>query len=185
MDHSKVSKAVLPTQAQSTTAPTRQADPASKSRFLRAFEQGPATKERSPQNSGVPLYTLLANAGSQARPDAPMPTHTPPKAEANAELTALLERACSAMYVGDKSASGQRVVLSLDPVLAGATAEIVRDGAHLRIKLFARTDAAYQSMSAQRYTLVRSLGFDWDRSLDIEVVDPNRPRGGTPVAATR
>jgi hypothetical protein len=182
MDHSKISRTAASTQTQ-TTPPTRQAGPALKSRFLSALEQGAAKKERAPRSSGVPAYTLLAMSGSQAKPTAAAPMHRPPTADMNAELSALLERACSAMYVSDRSTSGQRVVLSLDPVLAGAAAEIVRDGAHLRIKLLARTEAAYRSMSSQRHSLIKALGIGTDQSLQIEVLDVHRSRGGSSMAA--
>lgn len=176
MDQSRVSRAAVPASTQSTQGTVREAEPGLKSRFLRAMEQRAPTKDRSAQNQGVPLYMLMT--GAQANPAAAPQAQEAPKSEANADLVALLERACSAMYVNDRSATEQRVVLSLDPVLAGATAEIVRNGTSLRIKLLAQNADAYRSMSEHRSSLMRVLPDDENRRLEVEVVEVDRPRGG-------
>lgn len=176
MDQSRVGKTAQPASTQSAQGSAREADPVLKSRFLRAMEQRAPTKERSTQNQGVPLYMMLSSA--QARSTTAPQAQASAKNEANAELVALLERACSAMYVNERSTTEQRVVLSLDPVLAGASAEIVRNGTSLRIRLLARNEQAYRSMSEQRFSLMRVLPDDEDRQLEVEVVEADRPRGG-------
>lgn len=86
------------------------------------------------------------------------------------DLTQMLERMCSALYVGDKSVDTQRLVMALDHVLPGAAAEIVREGVHLSIRLHARTEESYRSMSSQRDALIRALSSDGDRRVDVSVV---------------
>lgn len=172
MDSSRINKAAAPA---SKPASSRDADPVLKSRFLRAMDQRAPIKERSSQNQGVPLHMLLN--GAQARLAAAPKAQASAKSEANADLAALLERACSAMYVNDRSSTEQRVVLSLDPVLAGAAAEIVRNGTSLRIKLLARNENAYRTMSEQRSSLMRVLPDADDRHVEVEVVEVDRPPG--------
>jgi hypothetical protein len=182
MDQSRINKTAVPTSTQSTQALPRESDPALKSRFLRAMEQRSPIKERSSQNQGVPLYTLLSSA--QPRATAAPQAQASPKNEANAELVALLERACSAMYVNERAGTEQRVVLSLDPVLAGAAAEIVRNGTSVRIKLLAQNENAYRTMSEQRFSLMRVLPDDENRQLEVEVVEVDRPPGGGLMSRT-
>ncbi len=62
-------------------------------------------------------------------------------------------------------------MLSLDPVLAGAAAEIVRNGTSVRIKLLAQNENAYRTMSEQRFSLMRVLPDDENRQLEVEVVE--------------
>ena len=176
MDQSRINKTSASTSTQSTQGSSREADPALKSRFLRAMEQRAPTKERSTPNQSVPLYTLLS--GAQARSTSAAQARASPKSEANADLVALLERACSAMYVNERSSMEQRVVLSLDPVLAGATAEIVRNGASVRIRLLAQNENAHRTMSEQRLSLMRVLPDDEHRQLEVEVVGVDRPPSG-------
>jgi hypothetical protein len=88
----------------------------------------------------------------------------------SAELTQMLERMCSALYVGEKSVGTQRVVMTLDHVLPGAAAEIVRDGVHLSIRLHARSEESYRSMMSQRDALTRALSGTGDRRVDVSIV---------------
>lgn len=173
MDQSRINNPAMRAEPQSTAAPARQVEPTVKSRFLSALEQRSPTKERPTQNTGVPVHTLLAIVGSQTSATAPPPAASAPRDLASTELSALLDRACSSMYVSDRSAKDQCVVLSLDPVLAGASAEIVRSGASLRIRLLAQTEDAYRAMSRQRDLLLETLSHD-GRPLDIQVVDVQR-----------
>jgi hypothetical protein len=177
MDPSRIDKPEIQSRSGSTASSAREVDPALKSRFLKAFEQSTPVKERVKQNQSVPLYTLLAMSGAQVKGNAALPMQTPPKSEANAELAALLQRACSAMYVGERSATDQRIMLSLDPVLAGASAEIVRNGSSLRIRLLAQTPDAYQTMAAQLRGLIRLVPDREDWQVDLQVIDRDEPRG--------
>lgn len=138
--------------------PAKNAD-AVQARFLRAFESPPE-----------PLYAALAGGVWQRSAIAtPAVAPAPPPTQANGELTAMLERVCSAMYVGDKSVTTQRVVLALDHVLPGAAAEIVREGVHLSIRLHARTEHSYRLMSSQREALLRAVSAG-DKQVDVLVV---------------
>lgn len=92
------------------------------------------------------------------------------RAASSGELTQMLERMCSALYVGEQSASTQRVVMALDHVLPGAAAEIVREGVHLSIRLHARSEDSYRSMVAQRDALMRALSGDGERHVEVSVV---------------
>jgi hypothetical protein len=77
---------------------------------------------------------------------------------------------CSALYVGEPSIGSQRVVMALDHVLPGAAAEIVREGAHLSIRLHARTEESYRSMASQRDALMRALSSNAERRIEVSVV---------------
>lgn len=90
------------------------------------------------------------------------------------ELKTLLERLCSGVYVGDRSACQQRVLLTLDGVLHGAAAEIVREGAHLIIRLHAGNEMAYRNMLTWRTALERTLHEHGLPQVAIEIV----PVGG-------
>ena len=90
-----------------------------------------------------------------------------------AELTQMLERMCSALYVGDQSVGTQRVVMALDHVLAGAAAEILRDGVHLSVRLHARTEDSFRNMSSQRDALIRALSGNGERRVEVDVVHGN------------
>lgn len=94
----------------------------------------------------------------------------PPVRMSGGELTQMLERMCSALYVGEKSVGTQRVVMGLDHVLPGAAAEIVREGVHLSIRLHARSEEAYRAMTSQREALMQALNGDGDRRVDVSVV---------------
>lgn len=95
----------------------------------------------------------------------------------NGELTQMLERMCSALYVGEKSVGTQRVVMALDHVLPGAAAEIVREGVHLSIRLHARTEASYRSMASQRDALMRALSSNGERRVEVSVHGDDRILG--------
>jgi hypothetical protein len=86
------------------------------------------------------------------------------------ELTQMLERMCSALYVGEQSVGTQRVVMALDHVLPGAAAEIVREGVHISIRLHARSEESYRSMASQRDALMRALSVNGDRRVEVSVI---------------
>lgn len=113
---------------------------------------------------------LLQNRFRRALQE-PMPSQA---AQSDAELVSMLERVCSAMYVGEKNINSQRIVLMLDHVLAGAAAVIVREGVHLSVRLYARTHAALRLMSSQRASLIAAIGSN-DKNVDVTVVygDPS------------
>lgn len=88
------------------------------------------------------------------------------------ELTALLERWCADMYVGERSrAANPRLLLQLDGPLAGVSAEIVREGASLRVRLRTRSMEAYERMQARRAALVEGLaGHAGNVPVSIEII---------------
>jgi hypothetical protein len=125
----------------------------------------------------VPLNSGFAGAVARDVASEPAKEQAPPRASGG-ELTQMLERMCSALYVGDKSVGTQRLVMALDHVLPGAAAEIVREGVHLSIRLHARTEESYRSMSTQRDALVRALSGDGARSVAVSVVHGDEQRFG-------
>lgn len=117
--------------------------------------------------------------GSLTFPATSYTTHSAAMATANEpatppaiadELLNLLERLCSGVYVGDRSSVQQRVLLTLEGALPGAAAEIVRDGAHLTIRLHASNETAYRIMLKQRDALGRTLNEHGLPQVAIEVM---------------
>ena len=90
------------------------------------------------------------------------------------ELHGLLERLCSGVYVGDRSSSQQRVLLTLEGALHGAAAEIVRDGVRLIIRLHASNELALRTMLTQRQALEQALHEHELPQVSIEII----PLGG-------
>jgi hypothetical protein len=85
------------------------------------------------------------------------------------ELLTLLDRMCIAVYVSDRSTPQQRMLITLDGVLPGAAAEIVRDGAGLTIRLHASNAAAHRAMLEQRDALERTLQEHNLRHVAVEI----------------
>lgn len=140
-----------------TGVPSRPGDPLLQSRFRRALQEPTPSHAFHPRAAGA-LSGDTGHALSDSR------------SESSTELVTLLERACSALYVGEKSIKCQRIVLMLDHVLPGAAAEIVREGAHLTVRLYARTQTALQLMTSQRASLLAAMGSS-HLSVDVVVVD--------------
>ena len=164
------------TSLNSAAPPTSQATPRGnaestlQNRFLMALH---APKESTADDtpSGVSDMAWWPFGLTAERPQTTsQPLATTAEPEPSAELTALLERVCSAMYVSERSVASQRIVLALDHALPGAAAEIVREGVHLTIRLHARTDSSYRLMSLQREALSRTLGSDRRNNVDVIVV---------------
>lgn len=91
---------------------------------------------------------------------------------ADEELTALLERMCTDMYVGERSrTSNPRLLLELDGQLAGVSAEIAREGAFLRVRVRTGSIEAYERMQARRAALVEGLaGHTRNVPVSIEII---------------
>lgn len=134
----------------------RHGDKSLESRFLRALHEPPVS--------------LPAAASALPSSIASQPVAAEPPARSSAEITALLERVCSALYVGNETARSQRVVLALDHVLPGAAAEIVREGLRLTVRLHARTHEASRIMSSQRDGLCAALAARCEGCVDVLVV---------------
>jgi hypothetical protein len=193
MDNSKVNGTNVPSQAQATIAQPTRANPLATDRFSQAMGDGRSavrgtrisdlTPEGSQQNRQYAYRRLNGTFGEAAIGALPrdamgavakdMSTDDPPatsRTATNAELTQMLERMCSALYVGEQSVGTQRVVMALDHVLPGAAAEIVREGVHLSIRLHARTEESFRSMSSQRDALMRALSSNGERRVEVSVV---------------
>jgi hypothetical protein len=113
---------------------------------------------------------ISGSIGSQFPVSTPARAMAASRTASSGELTQMLERMCSALYVGEPSIGSQRVVMALDHVLPGAAAEIVREGAHLSIRLHARTEESYRSMASQRDALMRALSSNAERRIEVSVV---------------
>lgn len=125
-------------------------------------------RERFQHAMGQPLpmpaqtvFPALTSAG---------PAFSPPRPQSHDQVTTLLQRVCSAMYVGDSPhGSQQRVMLALDGALPGVTAQIVREGSVVSIRLRAGNEAAYRLMSLQRDALIRAVEGCGARQVVVEV----------------
>ena len=79
-------------------------------------------------------------------------------ATSNVETVRLIEQATSVLMERSSRADASRFIVSLDhAIVGGASAEFVRDGAFLHVRLLARNDAAYRSMWANRVELEERL----------------------------
>jgi hypothetical protein len=160
----------VPAQAHPTAAQLRARQEAT-DRFARAMVGGarrPEDLNQAYRQWDEPVGSSLMGSVARDVASDTVKQHAP-RIQAD-DLTQMLERMCSALYVGEKSVGTQRVVMALDHVLPGAAAEIVREGVHLSIRLHARTDESFRSMSLQRDVLVRALNGDGTRRIDVSVV---------------
>jgi hypothetical protein len=132
-------------------------------------------KGKVPSESAAQFLALLAHANT-TEPSAP----PPPPQQTSEELPRLLQQLCSGLYAdAEPSANNSRVVLNLDAALPGAAAELVRDGAFLRVRLRAGNDSALRLMSAQRESLAAALGDATPLNVEVEVLQNERHDDGT------
>ncbi|HEY0682012.1 MAG TPA: hypothetical protein VGD45_06760 [Steroidobacter sp.] len=88
----------------------------------------------------------------------PHTTQDLPTAAGNSEAARLIEQATSVLMERASRADASRFIVSLDhAIVGGASAEFIRDGAFLRVRLLARNDAAYRSMWTNRVELEERL----------------------------
>jgi hypothetical protein len=127
----------------------------------------------------VAAHAKLQDAFVRAMSSEPPPA-TIERPALDHELTSLVERFCSQMYVGETShASQSRLLLTLQGALPGASAEIVREGAFLRVRLRAASDEIFRRMESRRQTLVDALTQHGSYGVTVEVIrDPGASRGG-------
>lgn len=97
------------------------------------------------------------------------------------ELTSLVERFCSEIYVAECSRTLQpRLLLTLQGALPGASAEIVREGAFLRVRLRAGSAETYDRMQSHRDSLVDALTDQGNRpAVIVEMVREQGAAGGS------
>ncbi|GFE82381.1 hypothetical protein GCM10011487_43810 [Steroidobacter agaridevorans] len=127
------------------------------------------------------MPTVSASSGSQpssfvfAEPAAAhqaIPTQAPDTAR-------LIEQATSVMLGRATRADECRFVVSLDHAIAGgASAEFIRDGAFLHVRLHTRNDAAYRTMWTHRAELEERLAASTGLTTRIEIVEVHG-NGGT------
>jgi hypothetical protein len=112
---------------------------------------------------------------------ASQPLVASPPPVATAILRELAPHLCSAAYVASSSSKDHsHLLIALDGAIAGASAEFVRAGAFLQVRLHARSDAAYRLMSAQRAALSSAVAAVTPLSVSVEVVyDTGEDHGST------
>ena len=94
-----------------------------------------------------------------------------PQTIANNDIADLLQRLCSAVYVGEESSPvSSRMMLALDAALPGAAVEFIRDGAFLQIRLLARNDSTFRLMSTRRDSLHATVADATRLNVTVEVV---------------
>lgn len=173
---------------QQSQAPTREAservaaDARLQEAFLRAMTRG-SNREVSqsaaselqqrpcvPWSATLPTPTLHDATGS-----------TPLPQSRDSELTSLLERFGSEVYVAEGSRTSQpRLLLALQSALPGASAEIVREGAFLRVRLRAGSAATYDRIQSRRGMLVDALTDHGSRAdVIVEVIYEQGAGGGS------
>lgn len=120
------------------------------------------------------MPTIAASGGSQhssftfaepAAADPPIPTQT-------ADTTRLIEQATSVMLGRETRADACRFIVSLDhAIVGGASAEFIRDGAFLHVRLHARNDAAYRTMWTHRADLEERLAASTGLTTRVEIFE--------------
>ena len=180
-------RSVADTQAGTTTS-----DPTSGARFAALVNESPrdvsspgvsagfpergADKEfrhKAPEATVLP-YFAYSTAAPVLASEAPVAA-----APASDDVSELLQRLCSAIYVGEQSSvAGSRMVLALDAALPGASVEFIREGAFLQVRLRARNDTTFRLMSTQRDSLHTALGDVTRLNVTVDVIrDEGAPDG--------
>lgn len=90
---------------------------------------------------------------------------------ATADMTHLIEQATSVMVERASRADTSRFIVSLDHIVGGASAEFVRDGAFLHVRLLPRSDAAYRSMWTHRAELQERLQASTGLVTRVEILE--------------
>jgi hypothetical protein len=94
-----------------------------------------------------------------------MPTQT-------SDTTRLIEQATSVMLGRATRVDECRFIVSLDHAfVGGASAEFIRDGAFLQVRLHARNDAAYRTMWTHRADLEERLAASTGLNTRVEIVE--------------
>ncbi len=96
----------------------------------------------------------------------------PAAATATADMARLIEQATSVMVERASRADASRFIVSLDhAIVGGASAEFVRDGAFLHVRLLPRSDAAYRSMWTHRAELQERLQASTGLVTRVEILE--------------
>jgi hypothetical protein len=135
-------------------------------------------EDREPAAS---MPTLGASGGSQPSPFVfAGPAPADPAISTQATDTArLIEQATSVMLGRATRVDECRFIVSLDhAIVGGASAEFIRDGAFLQVRLHARNDAAYRTMWTHRADLEERLAASTGLTTRVEIVEV-QGNGGT------
>lgn len=150
--------------------------------FLRAMTRGsnreasPSAVSESQQRAWVvPWSATLPTLASQDAIGSTLASQS-----LGPELTSLVERFCSEVYVAEGSRTLQpRLLLTLQGALPGASVEIVREGAFLRVRLRAGSAETYDRMQSRREMLVDALTDDGNRTVIVELLREQGAGGGS------
>lgn len=165
-------------QSQAPTQPSNErvaADAKLQDAFERAMTRG--SKREMPQGAGLesqrPFVAPWNLMSATPMPSSETSSGTPLQQSSDPELASLLERFGSQVYVAEGSRNSQpRVLLTLQGESPGASAaaEVIREGAFLRVRLRAGTAATYERMQS-RLDLLRTALTEQGRSnVIVEVV---------------
>lgn len=96
----------------------------------------------------------------------------PANSAGSADTARLIEQATSIMVERASRADANRFIVSLDhAIVGGASAEFVRDGAFLHVRLLARNDAAYRSMWTHKDELQQRLSASTGLVTRVEILE--------------
>lgn len=135
--------------------------------------------EGADESAATPFQNVNAWTGAAAF-QALQPLVTTPLPAATTVLRELAPHLCSAAYVArGSSRDHSHLLVALDGAIAGVSAEFVRAGAFLQVRLHARSESAYRLMSAQRAALSSAVAAVTPLSVSVEVVyDTGEDHGG-------
>jgi hypothetical protein len=176
----------LDQQLQAPTQPPTEraaADAKLQDAFQRAMTRG-SRRDLSQHAASEPQRPFIAPWNLMSA--APMPLNEVPNGppfqhSSDPELASLLERFSSQVYVAEGSRTSQpRVFLTLQGESPGASAaaEVIREGAFLRVRLRAGTAATYERMQSRLELLRTALAEQGRSNVIVEVVREQGAGGG-------
>lgn len=127
--------------------------------------------ERRDPNASTPA--VAANFGSmhQSFTVAELAANPMPAPD-TLDATRLIEQATSILLERAPRSDECRLIVSLDhAITGGASAEFVRDGAFLYVRLLARNDASYRSMWTRRAELQERLAASTGLQTRVEILE--------------
>lgn len=151
------------------------ADSRSRLRFEATLTK-PISKDRD-SNAEANFAGHVPLRGAQPRAIAKEGAHD----QQRRELVDLLRRLCSALYVGERESPYlARTVVALDAAFPGAAAELIREGAFLRVRLLASSHEIRRLMAAQHDVLCASLRSVTSLAVSVDIVCTEGGRDGSP-----
>jgi hypothetical protein len=133
----------------------------------------PERRESERRDPNAPMLTVAATIGSLHHAFTPAELAPGPTTGGDtAEAARLIEQATSVLLERATRSDACRVIVSLDHAIAGgASAEFVRDGAFLYVRLHARTEASYRSMWTHRAELQERLAASSGLQTRVEILE--------------